>query len=289
MGALGIPFSLMGLFRGDDEFYDTRMGGNARTARHALAIDERRADFAPRLWQPREGVDLRQVWFAGCHGDVGGGHAPDDDGSRIGDVALGWMLDEAERAGLGIEGHLREGPPAEGCGGRGFSLGWPVTGRCLSSSGPVSVRCGAGGGPSPVRTANPRAACLSDVPGVVGWKNRQSTQRVIPSPHSVLRIVSVPANRRRGRSGVTVRRKRSTTWIESGQLERDPGAGEVRYAARPTVAHKLDPYKAIIDACLGEFPRLSAQRLFDEVRAAGHAGAYGRVREYLGHWLLGLP
>ncbi len=108
VGALGIPFSLMGLFRGDDEFYDTRMGGNVRTARHALAIDERRADFAPTLWRPREGVDLRQVWFAGCHGDVGGGHAPDDDGSRIGDVALGWMLGEAEAAGLEIEDHLRE-------------------------------------------------------------------------------------------------------------------------------------------------------------------------------------
>lgn len=32
---------------------------------------------------------------------------------------------------------------------------------------------------------------------------------------------------------------------------------------------KLDPYKAIIDARLAEFPRLSAQRLFDEIRAVG--------------------
>ena len=61
----------MGLFRGDDEFYDTRMGGNVRTARHALAIDEQRDGFAPTLWEPREGVDLKQVWFAACHGDVG--------------------------------------------------------------------------------------------------------------------------------------------------------------------------------------------------------------------------
>ena len=109
VGALGIPFSLMGLFDGNDEFYDNRMGANVRTARHALAIDERRADFEPTVWQPRPGVDLEQVWFAGCHADVGGGYPPDDDGARIGDVALGWMLREADRAGLGVEEHLRGG------------------------------------------------------------------------------------------------------------------------------------------------------------------------------------
>ena len=38
----------------------------------------------------------------------------------------------------------------------------------------------------------------------------------------------------------------------------------------------------MIDVRLREFPRLSAQRLFDEVRAAGYAGGYGRVREYVG-------
>ncbi|MDE0489454.1 MAG: IS21 family transposase [Gammaproteobacteria bacterium] len=70
-------------------------------------------------------------------------------------------------------------------------------------------------------------------------------------------------------------------WIESGQLDRDLSAGEARYAARPPVAHKLDPYKPIIAARLHEFPRLSAQRLFDEVRAAGYTGAYSRVRDYV--------
>ncbi len=106
VGALGIPFSLMGLFEGKDEFYDNRMGSNIGTARHALAIDERRADFTPTLWQPRPGVDLKQIWFAGCHGDIGGGHPPDSDGSCIADVALGWMLHEARQAGLNLEDHV---------------------------------------------------------------------------------------------------------------------------------------------------------------------------------------
>ena len=107
VGALGIPFSLMGLFDGDDEFYDNRMGANVVTARHALAIDEQRQDFEPTLWQPGDGVDLKQIWFAGCHGDIGGGYAPDPDGRCIADVAFEWMLDEADDAGLGTEDHVR--------------------------------------------------------------------------------------------------------------------------------------------------------------------------------------
>ena len=70
-------------------------------------------------------------------------------------------------------------------------------------------------------------------------------------------------------------------WIETGQLDRDAEAGAARYAERPRVAHKLDPYKGIIEARLSEYPKLSAQRLFDEVRSAGYAGGYSRVRDYV--------
>ena len=70
-------------------------------------------------------------------------------------------------------------------------------------------------------------------------------------------------------------------WIKTGQLDRDLSAGARGYAPRPPVAHKLDPYKGIIDARLEEFPKLSATRLFDEVRAAGYPGGYARVRDYV--------
>ena len=43
----------------------------------------------------------------------------------------------------------------------------------------------------------------------------------------------------------------------------------------------LLPYTGIIDARLEKFPRLSATRLFDEVRAAGYPGGYSRVRDYV--------
>ena len=78
-----------------------------------------------------------------------------------------------------------------------------------------------------------------------------------------------------------VSRRTIHEWIETGQLDRDLSSGRSRYSPRPPAPHKLAPYTAIIDARLQEFPGLSAQRLFDEVRAAGYAGSYTRVRDYV--------
>jgi uncharacterized protein (DUF2235 family) len=108
VGALGIPFSLMGLFDSKDEFYDTKMGSNVSFARHAMAIDEQREDFKPTIWESRAGVDLKQVWFAGVHADIGGSYPPDK-GSKLiaADAPLKWMLTEAVTQGLKIEPHIR--------------------------------------------------------------------------------------------------------------------------------------------------------------------------------------
>jgi len=82
-----------------------------RTVRQALAIDERRAFFRTNLWQetpPRFGrTDVRQVWFAGCHSDIGGGF-PNAVGG-LSKLALQWLLDEAVAAGLGIDEALAAG------------------------------------------------------------------------------------------------------------------------------------------------------------------------------------
>ena len=69
-----------------------------------------------------------------------------------------------------------------------------------------------------------------------------------------------------------VNRRTIHNWVTTGQLDRDLSAGARAYTPRPPAAHKLDPYKPIIDARLEEFPKLSAKRLFDEVRAAGYPG-----------------
>ena len=70
-------------------------------------------------------------------------------------------------------------------------------------------------------------------------------------------------------------------WIESGQMDRELHAGAGGYARRAPIARKLDPYKGIIEARLEAYPKLLAQRLYEEVRAAGYAGSYGGVRDYV--------
>ena len=56
-------------------------------------------------------------------------------------------------------------------------------------------------------------------------------------------------------------------------------AGAVR--AAPAGSVELDPYKAIIDERLSTYPKLSATRLYQEVRESGCAGSYSQVKRYV--------
>jgi uncharacterized protein (DUF2235 family) len=75
--------------------------------RHAIALDERRAFFRTNLWRPRPSPaisgpkDLKQVWFAGVHCDVGGGY-PEEQSAAC-KIPLEWMLREATAAGLMVD------------------------------------------------------------------------------------------------------------------------------------------------------------------------------------------
>ena len=114
VGAMGIPISFLGLFENRDEFYDTKLGSNIEVARHALALNERRLDFQPTVWLPRKGVDLQQVWFAGCHSDVGGSHAPCvESGGLLSAISLKWMVKQASHSGLDLENHVAAGSKAD--------------------------------------------------------------------------------------------------------------------------------------------------------------------------------
>lgn len=70
-------------------------------------------------------------------------------------------------------------------------------------------------------------------------------------------------------------------WIGSGELDRELDNAPVQYAARPPVARKIDRYREMIQARLAEYPRLSATRLCEEIRAAGYAGGYTQVKQYV--------
>ena len=103
-----------------------------------------------------------------------------------------------------------------------------------------------------------------------GWETRMLLRHYLERG-----VTRAELSRRFGVDRRTIHR-----WVSGGQLERDAGEG-TQYRARPAVEHKLDSYKGIIEARLEEYPRLSARRLFDEVRAAGYTGGYGRVRDHV--------
>jgi uncharacterized protein (DUF2235 family) len=78
--------------------------------RHAISIDERRCFYRQNLWSaPLPGQDIRQVWFAGVHSDVGGGYAERESG--LARITLNWMLDEAAGAQLRVDATRRAQVP----------------------------------------------------------------------------------------------------------------------------------------------------------------------------------
>jgi len=90
------------------QFYDQSLDQRVGYARHAISIDERRADFKRVKWGDRWIArpvmpHLEQLWFAGNHADIGGGYAENE--SRLSDIALEWMVDAAS-VKLGAQGLL---------------------------------------------------------------------------------------------------------------------------------------------------------------------------------------
>lgn len=78
-----------------------------------------------------------------------------------------------------------------------------------------------------------------------------------------------------------VSRRTVYNWIDGGQLDRDLDNAPVQYTPRPAVECKIDAFRPIIDTRLAEFPKLTATRLFDEIRSAGYVGGYTQVKEYV--------
>ncbi|MGA8262304.1 MAG: DUF2235 domain-containing protein [Arenicellales bacterium] len=70
--------------------------------RHAVSIDERRCFFRQNLFgKGYAGQDIKEVWFAGVHSDVGGGYPEPESG--LAKIPLTWMVREAVAAGLLID------------------------------------------------------------------------------------------------------------------------------------------------------------------------------------------
>lgn len=73
-------------------FYDYELNNSIQNAYQAMAIDDERQTFRPKVWD-ETGVNnyVEQVWFAGVHSNVGGGYPR----TGMSDVALVWMLEKA--------------------------------------------------------------------------------------------------------------------------------------------------------------------------------------------------
>ena len=93
----------------------TQHNPSVRVFRQAIAIDERRRMFRLSAWEDpqtfmknrfsatnnSEPQDIKQVWFAGVHADIGGGYPEKESG--LSKFPLIWMIEEAVKYGLAVD------------------------------------------------------------------------------------------------------------------------------------------------------------------------------------------
>ena len=118
VGSLGVPAPLLGpiatLWNGKYRFHDTLLSSMVKSARHAVALDERRVFYRPALWdnleasRGHEGLNkgdrtearrYQQVWFTGTHAIVGGS-APK--ARKLTGQSMMWIAEGAQKSGLDI-------------------------------------------------------------------------------------------------------------------------------------------------------------------------------------------
>ncbi len=120
VGALGVPgfLTIAPMLNRGYQFHDARLSRSVGSARHAVAIDERRKTFPPTLWEDldrhnrrylnlpedaplnhRDAWGYRQEWFPGDHGSVGGG----GDRKGLSAYSFEWIAQGAQKAGLAMD------------------------------------------------------------------------------------------------------------------------------------------------------------------------------------------
>ncbi len=102
VGALGVPLRLLArLNRERYEFHDVALSSITKVNLHAMAIDEHRRPFQATAWRKPKfksyATLTEQVWFAGSHGDVGGGYhnhwnRETKEFRALDDISLSWMV-----------------------------------------------------------------------------------------------------------------------------------------------------------------------------------------------------
>lgn len=114
VGTLGVPFHSFGDFNSHFfDFHDTRLARNVKHAYQAVAIDEHRDRYPCTLWNPTDNSNqvIEQVWFAGCHSNIGGGYR----NHHLSDISLQWMMAKAMQHGLAFDPQLVPNPDYVDC------------------------------------------------------------------------------------------------------------------------------------------------------------------------------
>ena len=116
-------------------------GKRFRHVRHALAFDEHRWTFEPRLYEEPGDIDdggqtLKQRWFAGVHCDVGGSYPVGS--CQLPDEALQWMVDEVTQD-MGIAPLPAGTAPRMRHDALWDTPWWALAGMCLRNMQPRSA------------------------------------------------------------------------------------------------------------------------------------------------------
>ncbi|KAG8894561.1 hypothetical protein FRB99_001138 [Tulasnella sp. 403] len=90
---------------------NTNQNKSVKIVRHALSLDENRAKFKAEPWSKptkaqaeadgtavhvsEDETDIKEVWFSGYHGDVGGGNEKTTTMNSLSNIPLRWLVREA--------------------------------------------------------------------------------------------------------------------------------------------------------------------------------------------------
>ena len=116
------------------KFHNHRLGDHVLHGFHALALNETREGYAPVLWETPPDWDghIEQVWFRGCHGDVGGQVLDFPQARPLANIPLTWMLSRLERCKVPLPENWRSRFPINArapSAGNWSNWGWLLLSR----------------------------------------------------------------------------------------------------------------------------------------------------------------
>lgn len=134
--ALGIRLPLLWMLTEPRfRFHDEHLGSHVEHGLQALALDETRAAFQPLVWDSQSVAGrIEQMWFRGCHPDIGGQLSGLEYARPLANIPLVWMMSGAEGFGLPLPAGWQQHFP---CDATAPSVGsWRSWGKAFLARAP---------------------------------------------------------------------------------------------------------------------------------------------------------